>query len=913
MFVRAMVAAWIGVVCANASPPDGSVGISGTVVDRDTREPIPGATVTLTSGRATAVTGADGRFVLRVPPGKYALVAMADWHRPVRIRGIRVEDGRLTAVRVSLLADEDATEIVYVEARADKRKETVLLEQRKRASTVSDAIGAQEMSRTADSSAGEALKRVVSTTIVDGKYVSIRGLGGRYTTTLLNGVPLPSPDPDEASVPLDLFPAALLSNLTVTKTFSPELPGAFAGGAVQIETSTYPDELEVKAKLGLGFDSASTFRSMPSYRGGSADGLGFDDGSRALPGGLPTAQPLTGGALDAAFLERAGEAFPNVWTTRDRTAWPNLSLGATIGDTVDAGSGKLGYLAAITLSHADRLRDTVVRKVKLDGGSVLVREETDVLIGLEAASLGALTSLGWQPTSADDVGLFVLYTHQGDKSAQRATGYSEADASDAAATRLQFVTRQLAFVQLRGQHRIAAADGLQLGWNANVSYAAREEPDTRDTAFTVLPDGRARFDAGSGSGERFFSKVDDVATSAAFSFGVPLPGVRIDGGATGWASFKDYGARRFRFDLVGRDPSVLLLPIEEMLNVDHIGPDFELRERTSTSDGYSATAWTAAAHLAVDVTAGDPVRVLAGVRFEASGQELDPGTEFAVTDDDPGAVDRLDLDWLPSASLVWSIREDMNLRAAYGWTLARPQTREIAPILYYDFVRRRSTSGNPGLELTRIHNVDLRWEWFPSKDSVLAASAFYKHFSEPIERVIVSAANGNVSFDNAPSAWVAGGELEARTHLGFLSPALNALRLTANVTVLQSEVVFSDDRVSVQTSERRPLQGQSPYVVNLGLGWEPPGTGFEVGLYYNVTGPRIAEVGFDGLPDVYETALHRLDLSASQALPEGFKLKLSATNLAFQSTRLEAGGIAVYEIKPGVSVSLSLEWAMGSN
>ncbi len=464
MFVTLSLALAIAAELQAAPPETGGqddVGIVGSVVDRDSGEPIVGATVKVVSGSGakgtSAVTTSGGRFVLRVPPGKYALVAMADWHRPVRVKGIRVQDDRRTSVRVALPTDEEATDVVYIEARADKRKETVLLETRKRAGAVSDAVGAQEMSRSADSSAGEALKRVVSLTLLDGKFVTSRGLGGRYTTTLLNGVALPSPDPDDGAVPLDLFPAALLSNLTVTKTFSPELPGTFAGGAVQIETSTYPDVFEAKLKLGMGFDTASAFRTMPSYDGGALDALGFDDGKRALPTGLPSDQPVspsTSGVTDR-YLERIGEAFPNTWAARDSTAWPNLSFGATVGDTITFGgadggdNGKLGYLTSVTLSHQDRLRDAVVRKVKLDGGDVVLREETDVLTGTESAALGALVSLGYQPSRAHDLGLFFLYTHQGDKSAQLASGYSESDASDATSTRLQFITREHVVGQLR--------------------------------------------------------------------------------------------------------------------------------------------------------------------------------------------------------------------------------------------------------------------------------------------------------------------------------------------------------------------------------------------------------------------------------------------------------------------------------
>ena len=900
-----------GLVCPLSAAAEETVGIRGTVVDRSSGEPVAGARVSVVGRDVDTLTDAQGRFFLRVPPGKYALRAWADWHRPVRVKGLRVEDGRVVSIRIPLPPDGDSTQTVWVEARADARKETVLLEKRKRSASMTDAVGAQEMSRAPDSSAGDALKRVVSTTIVDGKYIIIRGLGGRYTTTLLNGVPLPSPDPDEPAVPLDLFPAALLSNLTVAKSFSPELPGAFAGGAVLIETSTYPERFEARVKLSGSGDSATTFRLTPTYEGGTADFLGFDDGTRTLPGSVPEGGPLSlsNDAVDLDLLERVGEAMPNVWTLNEARAWPNLSLGATIGDTVEVGGGKLGYLTSLTWSHAEKRRAAEVGKVKVDGGDVAFREERDVLTGTEAASLGLLGSLGWQPGPAHDLGLFVLWTHQGDKVAQLASGYSESDSTDATSSRLQFTTRQLVFGQLRGTHRVAAARGMDVRWQTNVSFTERDEPDTRDLGFTIQEDGTQRFDAGPGSGERLFATLTDVSYGASLGFGVPFDGVKLDLGASVQGSAREYDARRFRFDFVGREPETLFLPAEEMLSAEHIGPDFRLTERTMASDAYDAAVVVGAGWLGLDITAGDPVRVIPGVRFEAAMQTLDPGTPFAVTDDSPDGVDRLDLSWLPAISTVWTIRPDMNLRAAYGWTLARAQLRELAPLLYFDFVRRRSVSGNPDLELTRIHNADLRWEWFPREGAVLAASVFYKHFDSPIERVILSAAAGDVGFENAPSAYIIGGELEAKATLGFISAELEALRLQANVTVLHSEVEFDADQATVQTSRSRALQGQSPWVVNAGIGWTQASWGFEVGLFYNVAGPRIVEVGFDGLPDVMEEPIHRLDLSLSQSLPAGLKLKLAAQNLAYQPVRLTQGGLRVFEAQPGVTVSASLEWA----
>ena len=272
------------------------IGVRGVITDAETGTPLPGVVIEQVGGAgASTTTDDDGRFTLALPRGSYTLRVRGDLYQVRRVRNVAVRGG-LTSLDVALRLDDLAVEEVVVEAEPDRKSEAANLAERRRSATVQDAVSAQEMSRTPDSSAGDAVKRVVSATVVGGRYVFVRGLGGRYSTTLLNGVVLPSPDPDSTAVPLDLFPAALVANLTVVKSYTPDLPGAFAGGDLVIQTNTYPQDFEMKFKVSASGDSVSTFRDRLDYRGGSTDWLSFDDGTRALPGDVPTDRPLRVGS-----------------------------------------------------------------------------------------------------------------------------------------------------------------------------------------------------------------------------------------------------------------------------------------------------------------------------------------------------------------------------------------------------------------------------------------------------------------------------------------------------------------------------------------------------------------------------------------------------------------------------------------
>ncbi|HEU5058726.1 MAG TPA: TonB-dependent receptor, partial [Kofleriaceae bacterium] len=389
---------------------------------------------------------------------------------------------------------------------------------------------------------------------------------------------------------------------------------------------------------------------------------------------------------------------------------------------------------------------------------------------------------------------------------------------------------------------------------------------------------------------------------------MPLGLFTLTSGTSVQYAEREFSARRFRFDFVGTDPMVLFEPADRIFRPENIGPAFRLEERTLQTDAYDASQLVAAVHGGAGAELGTAWRLFGGVRYEVSRQSLDSGSPFALGMPDPeDQVDRTDGALVPSASAVYAVAAAMNLRAAYSYTLARPRFREVAPFLFTDYTRGINISGNPDLLETRIHNADLRWEWFAGATDLVAASLFYKRFRDPIEAVVVSATGGDVSFANAAGATSIGTELEGRVSLGRLHRMLDGFRIWSNATITRSRIELRQEQIGSQTSAERPLQGQAPYVVNVGATWAGGAT--EVTALYNVVGRRIQEVGFDTLPDTYQQPAHQVDLAASQRLGGDLTLKLGAQNLLGEAVVLEQGPLEVYRMRPGVTVSAALEWA----
>lgn len=888
-------------------PEKGPPGkLTGRVILSSTRQPIVGAKVYVRGTSFEAVTDANGLFSVDLPQGSYDLaIVHPDYATALKDR-VRINVQKTTTLQFELTPSTTSPDDFTITAKYVRGGVAALLEERRNATTVQDAIGAEDIAKSPDSTASSATRRVVGASIVGGQFLLVRGLGGRYSNVRLNGVPLPSTDPDLPGFQIDLFPASLLSNLTITKTFSADIPGDFAGGSLNVVTKDFPEKFTLGVSVGAAYNTETTFRKKLDYDGGSTDLFGFDDGTRALPDGVPNEKVVGGrNGLEPEQIQEIGKQFPNHWKLDHSTAPPNLSLSASLGDTTRINDRKLGYL--FTLGYRANFQRYVedITSVKLQGTEVAIREQLKREVGEQEAQIGVLGTASYEPAQDHKLTLVSLITQTANDRASLVTGIPESVGTPTQATQFRFVERQLLFNQLLGEHKNLAGP-LKLNWQLNMALVSRDQPDTRDVLYGQTPDGFQLV----GNAERLYTELGQTDFGGGTDLTFPVAMATGKVGYLGRLSSRDFSARHFSIRSIGSQES-RLLPPEQLFDPSNFGepdPSLLLTETSSDEDGYVAEQNSHAGYVTVDVPAfEETLRVIPGLRVESFHQKIESRAPFSGSDAEPTSTKKDDLDWLPAGALVVNLSKKMAVRGAYGGTVARPLTRELSPFLNQDYVRRRTIQGNPDLTRTFIHNFDLRWELFPSGTEVFAASAFYKIFQHPIESVVIDT-NANLTLENIKGARNYGLELESRFSLERFSDALKNFSVLANLAIIQSRVELSDEQRRVATSQKRPLAGQSPYVANLSLGYSSEESGLSANVYYNVFGRRLQDVGQLGLPDVYEEPFHSVDVSAFWKIDPHWTVSLSGTNVLVQPTVIKQGEFDYSRYNKGSTYGAKLAW-----
>ncbi|MDI3282350.1 TonB-dependent receptor [Polyangium sp. 15x6] len=875
--------------------PAGKGVVWGVVTDAKTKEPVIDAQVSVVGTNKKVIADFDGRYRLELAPGNYELRVFYQLYKAQRVQNVRVTSGAVEKVDVALSTEESKQEIVVeIEADPDRASAAAQTLLRKNAAHTGDAVSAQEIARTPDRNAADAARRVVGASVVGQRYVIVRGLGDRYTNALLNGVPLPSPEPDRQAVPFDLFPTTVLSDLTIVKTFTPDMPGDFTGGSVRVSTRELPEKFTISGTFYLGANSETTFRSRLTYAGGGTDFLGIDDGTRALPPGFPTDYKVgkgeekpDGSLMSSREADELGRALNRPMTTSRTTALPNMSGNFTIGNTHRfGGDHELGYMAALTYGRRFQIRQgEILRTFTIDtniSDDLALQNDYRVDTGLDVVSWGGFAGLTYRYAKDHKVSLIGLHSRSSENEAREIGGHAEEGGPGRTAydTRLRFVSRSLTFGQLAGEHKIRKANDATLEWNLTASVATSDEPGTRENVY-LADDGPKAWQSTTLSGLHFYANQAETAVGGAVHYTQPIrkgdSPTRVKVGGLVQVRSRAFDARRLRYIPTAdttEEAAAFSLPPDQLFTNEYIGSSLSLTEYTRPSDTYDATQRMFSGYFMTDTSIRPWMRVVLGARVEASTQRLDTFDGSM----NPQQVELSTTDLLPSLGLVFKTTDRSNLRASVTRTLARPQLRELAPFTFTDYFGARENQGNPDLDRTTIVNADLRFEFFPTLAEVAAISVFYKDFTKPIEQIIMPSNRGIVSYRNAKGAQNAGIELELRKNLGFVSPILADLGVLTNLTLVHSRVSLDGDE-GVQTSDVRPLAGQSPYVVNAGLDYASDKLGTRLRVLYNVYGRRIAQVGAYELPDVYEQPRHLLDVTVAQRIGKYVDLKLSAENL----------------------------------
>lgn len=915
--------------CASAFAQDMGK-IQGVIVDAETGEPLIGANVVIKDEGGSPLYGTatnlDGQFMLAVPVGTHNVEVSYVTYATKIVTDVVVDAKQAASINISLPPEGLQADEIIVTARAEQNSEVSMLAIQQKAAVVTDGISAELMSRSSSSDAGDALKRVTGITVVGGKYVYVRGLGERYSNTQVNGADMPSPEPNRRVVPMDIFPAGLLENIQVSKTFSPDQPGDFSGGSVQVKTRDFPDKFTLSFSASGGYHSQTTFKDAQTYAGGSWDFMGIDDGARALPDLVKTQaadQPVRqrGRFSTVGFtseeVQAFGQSFSNIWQPRIKSAPVNQSYSVSIGNAIGDGNRQLGYVASFTYDNSLKNADENWNSFRITAdpsGNTILTPFTSYRVQSTTNSIlwGSMFNVSLRMSPLHKISVKTLYNRSTDDEARNYTGYNSDRGTDLLDYRLQYVERGIFTSQLSGEHQFGALFNSNIEWLLSSSKATRDEPDNREVLYEQRNGEWTFFDI-TQSGSRFFFDLVDDAQSAKFDWKVPFNAFgglasKIKFGGKWATKDRSFDARRFRFEQSsGIQRSVdLTQDPEDIFITENIGPGlFQLRETTRATDNYSASQDLWATYLMTDLQLSSRWRFVGGFRIENSRQELISYDPFSTTTQPiEVALDNTDL--LPGLNLVYKLTDRTNLRTAYSRTVARPDFRELAPFEFTDFIGGRAVSGNPSLQRSTIDNFDFRYETFPRLGELVAVSAFYKKFNDPIEQIIRPTAQLSVTYQNAKAATNYGLELEFRRRLDALNPSLEPFSVNVNVTLVKSEIDI-EPGVGVQTSDSRALQGQSPYVINLTLGYDNADKGWQGNMLYNVFGKRISEVGAQGLPDVYEQPRHQLDFNVKKKHGK-FTYKFSAKNLLDSKVLYKQDTGVFREHRAGRSFSLGLSY-----
>ncbi|MEZ6187572.1 MAG: TonB-dependent receptor [Planctomycetota bacterium] len=893
----------------------------GRVSDARNGTPVQGARVLVRGERAEAVTDEAGRFELVLPARAHQLSVIHAQYSTASRSGVRVVAEGQAEVAFELTPSAVELETLRVSGYRLEGGLASLMEERREQKAVAELLGAEQIQKSGDSTAAAALKRVTGLTVVDGKYVYVRGMGERYSSTLLNGAMLPSPEPERRVVPLNLFPADVIESIAVQKSYTPELPGEFGGGTVLLKTKGIPKEFFFKASAKAAYKPETTFEDGLTYRGGGADWLGYDDGTRGLNPFVQNAaskqplvlqDPLTGEGYPQEVLEALGEVVPNIWSTKREEVDPDIGLNLAIGERFEPAGLPLGVRASVGYDNGYRILEGHSRALGVGGAGELTRivdYRTESLT--HTVDVSGHLSVGVEPAEGHQITASTLLVRTTDDETEVYQGYLQNDDAEIRVSRLNYVEQQLWSNQLQGEHDLFGAASLD--WSYTYSLASRYQPDYRQTRYDfdeALSSYRLS-DRPEGN-QRLYADLEDQTHDLSAGLEVPF-GVWDDLTATlalggGYVlRERESEVRRFKFIHRGplsRDPAILSQPAEQVFTPDTIGANgFLFEEITRNTDSYDAEQTIEAVYARLDLPLHADVDLSGGARLERSQQRVQTFDLFSRgSRPDAAELDRTDV--LPAANLSWRFVSDMQLRLGYARTVVRPDFRELSLAPFDQVVGAGVFVGNPDLERTLIDSFDVRWEWYLSPDETVSLGLFYKLLHDPIETVILGGSNRTITLSNADEGRNVGVEFEFRKRLGFLGGFWEHVFVAGNVALIRSEVKLST--TGVATNDDRPLEGQSEYVLNLSCGYDDPESQTSLALLYNVSGERIVGIGTFGLPDVYEQPFHQLDLVASKTFAERWSVTFKAQNLLGEEVRLTQGGETVRSYEKGRTFSISV-------
>lgn len=888
--------------------------ISGTLLEESSAEPLIGATILVKeTGNGTA-TDFDGKYqITDIPAGTYTLELSYIGYNTVTVEEVEIKDNEVTYLDYSLNDGAVNLDEIVVKAKVIERSEAALLLVRRKAEVVQDAIGADEMSRYAVSNAAGALKKVTGTTVQGGKYIYVRGLGDRYSITQLNGLIIPSTDPYRNSAQLDLIPTNLLENITTTKTFTPDQPGTFTGGNVNIVTKSFPETRSFNISVSTSYNQQANLRDdFLTHTGGDTDYWGYDDGSRALSpvlteektaqwlneAGESTARRGQEGFLDAAAaIDAANDAIlPEMAPTLTNSPLDH-SVSLSYGNQYDlGGSSKLGIIAAASFKQDYQHRENFLianyQVFDINSDTLMNQGFFNTNESVYNPTVNGMLGTSVRFDNNNDVTFSIIYNHSAEKRTSDVFGEKPDNIINPRflnGYNLSFQERELLNYQLGGKHVLPNLGDLKIDWRASLVNSSQLEPQIRIWQ-DALNTETELYSVGGADLQNpflFWRELNDEQFSAKVDLSLPF-GSNNKFKFGGYISRKDREFGEFQYGLgmsltraainYAGDPNDFLETYGGIVEVNDDSTKYYagayIIDDRSPNNVYQGFDDVNAAYGMITYHLTENLKFVGGARLETTDIFTENAAESQPDSLRQGQLD--DVNILPSANFIWEAVENMNVRASFSRTLARPNMREVSPYFSFDPITNTFFRGNVDLDKTDITNLDLRWEYFFGVGEVVAVSGYYKDFSNPIVQQFIRSANIEIEFTNVPQAELYGVEFELRKNLGFISTAFENFRFNTNVSFIQSSADVPETVFTIPVD--RPFEGQPSAIINAALNYINVESGWDATLALNYVGDRMRIVGRDSNPDLYDQGRAQLDFILIKKI-NNLNLRFSMRNI----------------------------------
>jgi TonB-dependent receptor len=871
--------------------------IKGKVIDEKTGETIIGALVYIKGSAIGTSTDIDGAFILKnIAAGTYSLECRYISYETKVIPNVIVKNTETTLIDITLISAATELKIVEIKGTLSKENNAGLIVQQKNNASVSDGISSETIKKTPDRNTSDVLKRISGASIQDNKFAIIRGMNDRYNSAYINGAPLPSSESDRRAFAFDIFPSNLLDNIIIIKTGTPDLPGDFAGGIIQINTKGIPEKNEQTLSISGSYNTITTFKDFKTYKGGKYDWLGLDDGTRKLNKNIPNTLVYNSAETSNAQKAEYGKLMGNDWSLKNKnSAFPSLNLQYSLARKGKLFNKEAGSVFALTYYNNYTTSYAIRREFEEQNVDVLkTKQYTDTSYTNNILS-SILWNVSYKLNDKNQLSFKNMYSINTDNKVNVRGGLADASGPQWEKSDVRWFTQNNIYSgQLGGEHILSEQGKIKFTWQGALSTIKREIPNMRKMIYTKIAstaDDTAAYQAAiqpnsvttTSGGSMFFSVNKENIYSASYALSIPFEFKNTKNelkiGAFHQLRSRDFSARLFGFTQYKKgsqiqfDNTLLSLPENTIFDPANMGQTnaaspvnggFKLTESTTPLDSYLASSKLHAGFAMVDSKLMEKLRFIYGVRLESYRQTI---TNYDIITGNAIVKDTTFLSLLPSVNMVWSLNPKTNLRFAYYRTVSRPEFRELAKFNFYDFILDYTVSGNPNLKQANINNFDLRYEWYPGAGQIFSSSVFYKDINNAIEQVAAGASQiRSISYANVSKVKNMGVELEYRFKLSTVfkndsSSFLTNTTLFTNLAYIKSMVDLSN----VVGATERPMQGQSPYIINAGLQYSNIEKGYSASLSYNVYGKRIFIVGSDDEPSYWEKARNVIDLQLSKS------------------------------------------------